>query len=245
MFKKSLLFSILAAAVILLSSCGGKKPNYSVRLKSDSDSASYYIGFYYGVGISSSEFEDINIDALAKGWLDATKAFKELDDMELNEKMMDIQNFLNDFIMKVQMRAGEKNLVEGQEFLEANQRKQGVFTLPSGLQYKIIREGTGARAGRDDTVEVHYHGTLIDGTVFDSSKDRGLPAQFNVGQVVAGFSEALTLMSEGAVWEIYIPSELGYGAQARPPSIKPHSVLIFELELLKVMQEDEIVDFGF
>ena len=240
MYKKKIIFSILVSAAVLLASCGGNKPNYQVRLKNDVDSASYYIGIYYGIGMAKSDFDDINVDAVAKGFLYAVENFKDIDDFELQEKMMEAQMYVNQFFETLQSRAGEQALKEGEDFLRANSRKSGVVTLPSGLQYKIIKDGAGMQPTFDDTVEVMYHGTLIDGTVFDSSKERGMPGTFNVGQVVPGFSEALTLMKEGSVWEVYIPSELGYGQYPPPGSqITPNSVLIFEMDLVRIIKEEE------
>jgi len=232
--NKHLVFLGFLAMSILLASCGGGKPNYKVSLKNDADSASFYIGFYYGAGLARSDFDDVNINAIAKGWQEAL-ATKGLPEEEMMEKMREIQTYLNDYFTKLQTRASEKALKAGQDFLEANKKKSGVVTLPSGVQYKIIKDGTGIKPAQEDKVDVVYHGTLIDGTKFDSSKDNGDTVTFNVGGVVSGFSEALTLMSEGSIWEVYIPSELGYGE--RPPygsPIKPNSVLIFEINLVKV-----------
>ena len=233
--QKHTFLGILISATILLASCGGGKPNYKVSLKTEVDSASYYLGYYYGTSFAASDFEDININALAKGVQEAIKQGKEIDEV----KMQELQMFLNNFFMNLQARASEKSIKEGQAFLEANKKKQGVVTLPSGLQYKIIREGTGIKPSMDDVAELVYHGTLIDGTVFDSSKERGDTASFPVGQVVPGFSEALTLMNEGSIWEVYIPSELGYGEGGRGNLIKPNSVLIFEINMVKVVKEND------
>ena len=225
-------FSILVAAIILLASCGGGKPNYKVSLKKEVDSVSYYFGYYLGIQLAYAEFEkveDVKFNALAKGMKEAIEIGKEFDEL----KMQEIQMFLSQYMGKIQIRASEKALKEGQEWLEANKKKQGVVTLPSGLQYKIIKEGTGIKPTIEDLVDIVYHGSLIDGTVFDSARDRGEPTPFNVGQVVPGFSEALTLMNEGSIWEVYIPAELGYGD--RPGGrIPPNSVLIFEINLVKV-----------
>ena len=240
MCKKSLLFSALGSVIILLACCGGRTPNYDVRLKTDSDSASYYIGFFYGAQLASSDFEDLNVDAIARGWSEAINDVKNKNEEDVSEKMMTIQMYLNDFVMNMQARASEKTLKEGVEFLQANSRKSGVVTLPSGLQYKIIKDASGAKPARDNSVEVHYHGTLTDGTIFDSTKERGMTATFPVDGVVEGFREALTLMSEGAIWEVYIPSEMGYGQYPPPGSpIKPGSVIIFELELVKIISSEE------
>ena len=233
-------FGTLTMAIFLLASCGGGKPNYKVSLKNDADSASYYIGFYYGAGLAKSDFDDVNINAIAKGWQDASKEVKDLTEEELMGKMQDIQMHLTNYFTKLQSRTNEKNLKEGEKFLEDNKKKSGVVTLPSGLQYKIIKDGSGIKPTKEDQVEVIYHGTLIDGTVFDSAKDRGEPVTFPVSGVVPGFSEALTLMNEGSIWEVYIPAELGYGEQPPPRSpIKPNSVIIFEINLVKVSKSEE------
>jgi FKBP-type peptidyl-prolyl cis-trans isomerase len=123
---------------------------------------------------------------------------------------------------------------EGEDFLKTNAKEEGVITLPSGLQYIVLKEGYGPKPSLTENVTVHYHGTLIDGTVFDSSVDRGEPLTFTVNQVVKGWQEALQLMPMGAKWKIFVPSELGYGARARGDKIKPNSVLIFEIELLSI-----------
>lgn len=230
-FKHSA-FGVLTAAVLLLASCGGGKPNYKVTLKSDTDSASYYFGYFNGKNFAAQGMDELNTDAIAKGWQDALKEVK------LAESEEQVSTFMQKYFEAARVRSSEKAIKVGQEFLEANKKKEGVVTLPSGLQYKIIKEGTGSKPAKEDQVDVVYHGTLIDGTVFDSSKERGDTATFGVSQVVPGFSEALTLMSEGAVWEVYIPSELGYGENVRPGgAIKPNSVLLFEINMIKVKKE--------
>ena len=130
----------------------------------------------------------------------------------------------------------EENTAQGETFLAENAASEGVAVTESGLQYEVIREGEGARPGPDDRVSIHYKGTLIDGTQFDSSYDRGEPAQFGVGGVIAGFSEGLQLMTVGSHYRLYIPSELGYGAQGTGANIGPNATLIFELELLEIVR---------
>lgn len=124
---------------------------------------------------------------------------------------------------------------EGEEFLAANAKKEGVNVLPSGLQYKVITEGKGRKPGRTDRVKCHYLGTFPDGTKFDSSYDRGEPAVFGVNQVIAGWTEALQLMGEGSKWELYIPYNLGYGEHGAPGAIPPYSTLVFTVELIEVL----------
>lgn len=124
---------------------------------------------------------------------------------------------------------------EGEEFLAANAKKDGVKVLPSGLQYKVITEGKGRKPGRTDKVKCHYLGTFPDGTRFDSSYDRGEPAVFGVNQVIAGWTEALQMMGEGSKWELYIPYSLGYGEHGAPGAIPPYSTLVFTVELIEVL----------
>lgn len=128
----------------------------------------------------------------------------------------------------------QMNKKKGEEFLAANAKKEGVKTLPDGLQYLVLKEGKGKKPGPTDEVEVHYHGTLTDGTVFDSSVDRGEPATFPVNRVIAGWTEALQLMKEGSKWRVFIPSKLAYRQRGAPPKIGPNETLIFEIELLHV-----------
>ena len=232
---KQITFSILIAAALLLVSCGGGKPNYKVSLKNDTDSASYFIGCFTGYQVSGSGIDNFNVDALAKGVQDAINEKDKFDD----QKMQELQMFLQMYFTNLQVKSGEKALKAGQDFLEANKTKQGVVTLPDNLQYKIIKEGTGEKPTKDDMVDLLYHGTLIDGTVFQSSKESGDTVTFDVGGVVPGLSEALTLMNEGSIWEVYIPADLGYGANPDPRSgIKPNSVLIFEIDLVKIRPQE-------
>ncbi|MDR1866560.1 MAG: FKBP-type peptidyl-prolyl cis-trans isomerase [Bacteroidales bacterium] len=222
-----------AAALMVLGSCGSK-PNYSVSLKSDVDSASYYIGYFYAKQLSGIG-SDLNIDAIAKGWKDSQEKVK------LTETDEQVNTFMQRFFTEAQNRANENNLKEGQAFLEKNKKEQGVVTMPDGLQYSIIQEGTGVKPEENDAVQVVYHGTLIDETVFDSSKDRNDTATFNVNGVVPGFSNALKMMNEGSIWKVFIPSELGYGEHVDPRSgIKPNSVLIFEINLVKVVKKEAV-----
>ena len=128
-----------------------------------------------------------------------------------------------------------ENLQAGQEFLEANKSKEGVVALPSGLQYQVLVEGTGAKPSATDTVKCHYHGTLIDGTVFDSSVQRGQPAKFPLNMVIKGWTEGVQLMAEGSKWRFFIPADLGYGNRQVSAQIGANSALIFDVELLEIM----------
>ena len=204
----------------------------NIPLTSDIDSVSFYLGYMYGKQIQTAGI-DLNVDVMSGGLRDAmTKTPVNLSDEEIGM-------FMQRYFTGLQTKISAKNLKEGQDFLAANGKKTGVVTLPSGLQYRVIKEGTGAKAAMDDFVDLVYHGTLIDGTVFDSSRERGDTVTFSPGQVIQGFAEALTLMNAGAKWEIFIPAELGYGENVNPASgIKPNSVLIFEIDLVGVKNEE-------
>jgi FKBP-type peptidyl-prolyl cis-trans isomerase FklB len=146
------------------------------------------------------------------------------------------REIVNKFFTELEEKVGEQMKKTGAAFLEKNKQRAGVVTLPSGLQYEVIAEGkSDKKAGLTDRVKCHYEGTLIDGTLFDSSVKRGQPAVFGVNQVIPGWTEALQLMPEGAKWKLYIPSDLGYGAQGAGETIAPHSTLIFEVELLEIV----------
>jgi len=133
-------------------------------------------------------------------------------------------------------KEAETNLAAGNAFLEENKGKPGVVVLPSGLQYKVLEEGTGRTPTATDRVKVHYQGTFVNGEEFDSSYRRNQPAEFQVNRVIAGWTEALQLMKEGAKWQLFIPADLAYGERGRPPSMPPNSTLIFEVELIEVLQ---------
>ncbi|GAB2626140.1 FKBP-type peptidyl-prolyl cis-trans isomerase [Emticicia sediminis] len=143
--------------------------------------------------------------------------------------------YIQGYFQNESMKKGAANKAVGDKFLAENKTKAGVVTLPSGLQYSIMKEGNGAKPASSDKVKVHYHGTLIDGSVFDSSVERGQPAEFGVTQVIQGWVEALQLMPVGSKWKLFIPSNLAYGPQG-PPSIGPNQVLIFEVELLDIVK---------
>lgn len=149
------------------------------------------------------------------------------------------RDIVNKYFSELEQKINAENIEKGKKFLEENKKRPGVVTLPSGLQYEVIKEGnTGTYATADDQVQCHYEGTLIDGTLFDSSVKRGQPATFGVSQVIPGWVEALQLMPEGAKWKLYIPSELAYGAQGAGEMIPPHSTLLFEVELLKIIKKN-------
>ena len=208
----------------------------NLELKDQKDKVSYSIGINIGNNLKRQSVE-VNPDILLQGIKDVLSGGKTLmTDKEVAETMM---NFQKELMAKQQIRMkelGEKNKKEGEAFLAENKKKEGVITLPSGLQYKVIKEGDGKIPAATDTVTVHYRGTLIDGTEFDSSYTRGQPVTFPVKGVVPGFSEALQLMKVGSKWQLFIPSNLAYGERGAGDDIGPNSTLIFDLELISIKE---------
>lgn len=203
-------------------------------LKSQKDKVSYIIGLNIGTNFKQ-QFVEIDTDLLLKGIKDALAGTTPLIGEKEAQEIM--QAFQKEMIAKQTERAkqvGEKNKKDGEAFLAGNKKKEGVKTLASGLQYKILKEGTGKNPKATDTVVVHYRGTLINGKEFDSSYKRGEPITFAVGGVIPGWVEALQLMKVGAKWQLFIPSKLAYGEADRSADIGPNSTLIFEVELLKI-----------
>lgn len=221
--------SVAAAAMIAGSLYGQEKPD----LKDPKLRTSYALGTDIGSNLKRQEL-DLDAKALAAGISDALGGKPGLTDAEVRETL--------DLLRKQMMAgaeakakvSGEKNLKEGEAFLVANGKKDGVKTTASGLQYKVMTAGTGATPKPTDEVKVHYHGTLIDGTVFDSSVERGEPISFPVTGVIPGWVEALQLMKVGDKWQIYIPSKLAYGERGAGGKIGPNSALIFDVELLGI-----------
>jgi FKBP-type peptidyl-prolyl cis-trans isomerase len=211
-----------------------------VILDTEKQKSSYVIGTDIGGRFLAQEM-DIDQRALAAGIEDSmTGNEPRMDEEEaraviakLVEEQQARQAKQREEAQAEREAQAEKNRAEGEAFLAENKSKEGVITTESGLQYKVIVEGDGEKPGAEDTVEVHYRGTLIDGTEFDSSYSRGEPAKFQVNRVIAGWTEALQLMNEGSKWEIYIPSDLAYGSRGAGSNIGPDAVLIFEVELLK------------
>jgi len=193
------------------------------------DKVSYALGLSLGNNLLGSGVTNLNFVQLAKGIQDVME--QKQPEMSYEEA----QTVINDFFQTLQAAMSEKAQGEGKIFLDANAKRSEVVTLASGLQYEVITEGEGVTPKASDTVKVHYHGTLIDGTVFDSSVKRGEPATFGVTQVISGWIEALQLMPVGSKWKLFIPSELAYGAQGAGQAIAPHSTLVFEVELLDIV----------
>ena len=193
------------------------------------DKFSYAIGLGIGQNLLSMGAQGINVEDFAQAIADV------LNRNELAMSHNEAREIVNKYFMELEEKMNAENIEKGKAFLAENAKKEGIVTLPSGLQYEVITEGNGKKPSATDRVKCHYEGTLIDGTLFDSSIKRGQPAVFGVNQVIKGWVEALQLMSEGAKWRLFIPSELGYGAQQAGEMIPPHSTLIFEVELIEVL----------
>jgi FKBP-type peptidyl-prolyl cis-trans isomerase FklB len=199
------------------------------QLKDLKDKASYSIGLNFGFNFQRQNV-DLNTDAFAAGFKDAMTGRKPLlTEQEVRDTLIAFESDLQ----QKQTAVGKKNAADGEKFLTDNKSKEGVKATATGLQYKVLKEGSGAQPKPSDTVTVNYRGTLVDGTEFDSSYKRGQPASFPVGGVIPGWTEALQLMKVGSKYQLFIPAKLAYGEQGRP-GIPPNSLLIFEVELMDV-----------
>ncbi|HYW78748.1 MAG TPA: FKBP-type peptidyl-prolyl cis-trans isomerase [Thermoguttaceae bacterium] len=206
------------------------------QMQSVKDKVSYTIGFNIGSSIKDDDM-DLDLSFLFEGLRDATQGKPQrLTDEEIREVMMAFQAEMQQRQQAKAQAAGGANAKEGAAFLLANGKRPGVVTLPSGLQYQVIEPGTGPMPTAQDTVKTHYRGTLLDGTEFDSSYSRGKPAEFPVGGVIAGWTEALQKMKVGAKWKLFIPSKLAYGERGAGADIGPNSTLIFDIELLEIVK---------
>lgn len=192
------------------------------------DKLSYALGMSMASSLVSSGLKQIDVDSFVKAFTEIMN--NGAAEMSPQEAEQHIQLYFS----KKQNEMSDKNLETGRQFLEENKKKDGVVSLPSGLQYQILKEGSGEKPKATDKVRCHYHGTLINGKVFDSSVERGQPAVFGVNQVIKGWVEALQLMPVGSKWRLFIPSELAYGRQGAGGSIEPNSALIFDVELLGI-----------
>lgn len=223
---------LAVATAMIVSSCNTKSSVTGTKVKSPEDSLAYALGianyFYY-----MTDSIDIDPVLLAKGMLDAKEGKNSLDEQAA-------QGFVMAYMQKRQMEKMKqmygKNIDEGEKFLSENKKREGVQETASGLQYEVITLGTGAKPVATDVVKVHYTGTLLDSTKFDSSVDRGEPAQFGVNQVIQGWQEGIQLMPVGSKFKFYIPYELGYGEQGTGP-IPPYATLVFEVELLEIVKQ--------
>jgi FKBP-type peptidyl-prolyl cis-trans isomerase len=204
---------------------------------------SYALGMNIGSGLGNNlkkQSVEVDWNLVAQGLKDAANGSKtRLTDDQAKAVLTEVQNEVHKQQQEKTQEASAKNKTEGETFLAANKSKEGVVTLPSGLQYKILTAGTGPKPAATDTVVCNYRGTLIDGKEFDSSYKRGQPATFGVGQVIKGWTEALQLMPVGSKWQLFIPSNLAYGERGAGAEIGPDSTLIFEVELLSIQDKSK------
>ena len=201
----------------------------NIRMQELKEKVSYAVGLSIAESLKSQQLDGLNLDLLKDGIQDI------FEQRELKINPQEANGLIQSYLEEANSAAFGENKENGIAFLEENKNKDGISSTESGLQYEIIQEGTGNKPSATDTVTVHYHGTLIDGTVFDSSTERGTPASFGVNQVIPGWTEALQLMSVGSKFRLYIPQELAYGANPHPGGpIQPYSALIFDVELIEI-----------
>ncbi|MAY42717.1 MULTISPECIES: FKBP-type peptidyl-prolyl cis-trans isomerase [unclassified Neptuniibacter] len=205
-----------------------------LQLETLEQKASYGIGRQMGDQLAQQPFEGMDLNAISAGIADAFEGTEMR--VEVNE-IQEAFNVLNERMREQQEAEAKEASAVGEAFLAENAKREGVTVLESGLQYEIVEAGEegSEKPSKESKVRTHYHGTFIDGKVFDSSYDRGQPAEFPVGGVIAGWTEALQLMNKGAKWKLYIPYDLAYGAQGSPGGIPPYSALVFDVELLEIL----------
>ena len=200
--------------------------------KNSNDSASYALGIRVAQNLKMQGFGDVNVALLQRAMGDVLQNKKQV----LPELLLD--QCINTYIDKVTVEKNNARKKVNQSFFDNNAKRPGVVTLPSGLQYEVMKAGTSdIKPSATDKVKCHYHGTLVDGTIFDSSVDRGEPIVFAVNGVIRGWQEALQLMTVGSKWKLYVPSDLAYGEASPSPKIPPGSILVFEVELLSIEKE--------
>ena len=229
--KYSAFILIASFTVFSFTSCDGQKKSKDSdgkKITTTIDSVSYGIGATIGRNLKKDGLDSIDVDLLARG---IKEVFAGKDLVFTPEAA---QAVIQAYVQGIQSKKGEASVNAGKKFLEENSKKPGVITLPSGLQYMVIKQGTGPKPGLEDKVTTHYHGTLLDGKVFDSSVDRGQPVSFAVNGVIPGWTEALQLMPVGSKWKLFVPSNLAYGERGAGGDIGPNETLIFDVELISI-----------
>jgi FKBP-type peptidyl-prolyl cis-trans isomerase len=227
---KGTMIAALAAGLVVANLCAAEKGTDKSEIASAKQKASYAIGVNIGKSMKQQGV-DLDFDVISKGMKDGATDKSALNDQELQEAMMNFQKEMSEKTSEL----GVKSQKEGDDFLAANKGKEGIKTTASGLQYKVIKEGKGPKPKATDTVKVHYRGTLLNGTEFDSSYKRGEPVEFPLDQVIKGWTEGLQLMNVGSKYQMFIPATLAYGVQGNR-GIPPNSALTFEVELLDIVK---------
>jgi len=217
--------------LLVLFSCNEDKPkSKDDLLRSRQDSLSYSLGVNIGKNLKAQKVNGLKMRAFTQALYDA------MNDKDLILKPGEANKIVSDYFKAIYEASGNENQMDGKKFLEKNKSRSGVVTLPSGLQYKVIKQGTGSKPKADDIVKIHYTATLVNGEVVESTEKNNKPAEFKISDpsVIAGWQEALQLMQTGSKWKLFVPSELAYGPQANGEKIQPFSALIFELELIAI-----------
>jgi len=230
-------FLVATLSLGLAAGLGASEP------ESDQERLGYSVGFDFGADIRQI---DVDMEALIQGIRDAHGGQDpRIPGQEMQERLMALQEQVRQQRMEQFMQLAEENEARSEEFLRQNRERSGIVDLPSGVQYRVIDEGEGARPNLDDTVTVHYRGSNMEGREFDSSFARGVPVVFEVNSVLEGWQEVLPLMREGATWQIFLPPELAFGSRGEPPHIGPNEALTFDIRLVKIgVPEDQEVQEG-
>ena len=218
---------VIVVLLLISTQSFSQKKNKPMKLKTEIDSVSYALGIDIFNNLKQGGLENINIEAFTKAMNDAQKGTEPQIDANTSKQI------IQTYFTKVKEKQSASLIEPGRKFLEENGKRKGVITTASGLQYEVIKEGNGVHPTTSDKVKVHYHGTFIDGKMFDSSVERGEPITFGVTQVIKGWTEALLLMSPGAKYKLYIPYNLAYGERGQG-AIKPYDTLVFEVELIDI-----------
>jgi FKBP-type peptidyl-prolyl cis-trans isomerase len=235
MKNRNLIIALAAVVVFGISACnGGSIGSNKVKIENQADSVAYALGLSIG-GNLKTQFPDVNPEIISQAMIEAFQGKESK--MFPNNQAAD--TYIRSYMQVASEQKAVTNKTKGEAFLAENAKKSGVKVTPSGLQYEIIKEAQGEKPTLESTVKVHYHGTTIDGTVFDSSVERGEPATFPLNGVIPGWTEGLQLMSVGSKYKLYIPAELAYGSRPAGAKIGPNSTLVFEVELLEIVKDQK------
>ncbi len=228
--KNTFVSTLIAVLLLAIVSCGGQSSSdmSNITLNDKHDKASYALGMNIGSSFLQDGMTELNPQVIARAISDV------IGEKDLLISKNEADTLLRDYFTEMKNAKMEKDIQVGKDFLAENGKRDGITTTDSGLQYEIMKEGNGPKPTATDEVVTHYHGTLINGKIFDSSVERGEPATFPVNRVIPGWTEALQLMPVGSKWKLFVPSELAYGARGAGQDIGPHSTLIFEVELLEI-----------